>query len=366
MTRRGPIQRGQVLRAHASWAYRLYHGPPGQRKRKQRSGFATQDEALAALEVELRHDRLGTLATDLYPPRVTLGELVDEYLAQHQAEESTIATLTHRLGYAKEKFGALDVARLTVREVSLWRARLPEGSRRGIHQALRQALGFAVAIGAVKENVALKVPNPDRRRGEIHPFHTWDEIDLIADEIDPRYSALPIFAAGTGLRPEEWIALERKDIDRKERVVIVRRTVYQGKLREYAKTDRSRRRVPLRARVLEALDAQATLLGEKLLWPAPEGGYLNLHNWRRRSWRTALEAAGWEDPLPRIYDCRHTYAAWSIAAGVSLYHLARFMGTSVQMIDRTYGHLLPDADGENRALLDAWDARGEDEEAEVG
>jgi hypothetical protein len=43
------------------------------------------------------------------------------------------------------------------------------------------------------------------------------------------------------------------------------------------------------------------------------------------------------------YAMRHTYAAFSIAAGVSLFHLARRMGTSVEMIDERYGHLLPDA-----------------------
>jgi len=31
------------------------------------------------------------------------------------------------------------------------------------------------------------------------------------------------------------------------------------------------------------------------------------------------------------------------------------MGTSVDMIDRTYGHLAPDADGYERDLLDAFD-----------
>jgi hypothetical protein len=33
------------------------------------------------------------------------------------------------------------------------------------------------------------------------------------------------------------------------------------------------------------------------------------------------------------------------------------MGTSVEMIDRTYGHLAADADEYERRLLDAFDAR---------
>lgn len=32
------------------------------------------------------------------------------------------------------------------------------------------------------------------------------------------------------------------------------------------------------------------------------------------------------------------------------------MGTSVEMIDRTYGHLAPDAEEYERGLLDAYDA----------
>jgi len=46
----------------------------------------------------------------------------------------------------------------------------------------------------------------------------------------------------------------------------------------------------------------------------------------------------------RIYDCRHTYATMSLAAGVLLFSLSRRMGTSLDMIDRTYVHLAPDAE----------------------
>jgi hypothetical protein len=52
---------------------------------------------------------------------------------------------------------------------------------------------------------------------------------------------------------------------------------------------------------------------------------------------------------------RHTYAAESIAAGVNLFDLSRFMGTSVVEIDRTYGHLVSDSEDRNREALDAYD-----------
>ena len=58
-----------------------------------------------------------------------------------------------------------------------------------------------------------------------------------------------------------------------------------------------------------------------------------------------------------LYTCRHTFAAWSIATGVQLFYLSRIMGTSVAMIDATYGHLVPDSEGHLRGLLDDFDAR---------
>ena len=53
---------------------------------------------------------------------------------------------------------------------------------------------------------------------------------------------------------------------------------------------------------------------------------------------------------------RHTFASFGIAAGVSLFYLARLMGSSVEQIDRTYGHMLPESEEYLRGLLDNFDA----------
>jgi hypothetical protein len=43
----------------------------------------------------------------------------------------------------------------------------------------------------------------------------------------------------------------------------------------------------------------------------------------------------------------------TLAAGVSIFELARLMGTSVRMIDRVYGHLARDSEVAIRAKLEA-------------
>jgi len=52
-----------------------------------------------------------------------------------------------------------------------------------------------------------------------------------------------------------------------------------------------------------------------LLFPAPRGGYLDLHNFRRRAWKPAQRAAGIE-ALRRPYDLRHTFATFALRAGI--------------------------------------------------
>ena len=66
-----------------------------------------------------------------------------------------------------------------------------------------------------------------------------------------------------------------------------------------------------------------------------------------------MRAAGLEHRTP--YSLRHTFASFAIAAGIATFEIARMMGTSVEQIEKTYGHLLPDALDRGRAALEAFD-----------
>jgi integrase len=127
----------------------------------------------------------------------------------------------------------------------------------------------------------------------------------------------------------------------------VQRRVTDGRLTPYPKT--ARRRVPLTPTAQEALAQLPPRVDVTLLFPAPAGGYIDLDNWRLRSWYPALEAAGFERRGP--YNLRHTFATEALAAGMSIFQLARLMGASVKTIDKHYGHLAHDSEDALRELL---------------
>jgi integrase len=112
-----------------------------------------------------------------------------------------------------------------------------------------QAIAAAVRWRYISRNPAVDAGrNPQPRAEELRPFNGAVEVDAIAKELNGLYGALVVVAAETGLRLEEWITLERRDVDRAGRAVAVQRKFASGELRPYTKTDRSRRRVPLTQR----------------------------------------------------------------------------------------------------------------------
>lgn len=360
-----PTQRGQAYKlGPGKWGLR-YYDAAGQRRRK--SPFDSKSKALKHYDEVIAPQLRGEPAA---LPELTLAEFVPLYLERHGAavRSRTIATLDERLRHAVRTFGDVRLRELErmVDEIAAWQARQPERVRYARMSALRQTLAAAVRWGHMTTNPAtLAGRNRQPAPRGVRAF-SRAELDAIAAELAPEYATLPAFAAATGLRPEEWQALERRDVDRRAGIVTVRRTVSDGEVVELAKTTRSMRQVPLSRRALEALDAIPPRLDTPLIFPAARGGLLNLDNWRRRVWSPAIEASGVPRPA-RIYDLRSTFASDALAAGVSVFQLARLMGTSVQMIERHYGTLIDGAMADIAGRLDALDAErdGETEQEET-
>jgi integrase len=249
-------QVGQVFELKAGgpdgkklWAYRYRAGGRGSR-RVQQGGFESERAAAEALERAL--GRLRRERGLVEAPR--LSELVDVYLAQHGGEPETVAKLRWLLAKAIRVFGHRRVSQLRPAEIAAWRMTIASGHRFEATQALRQALARAVSWGLIDVNPAKQgVDNPQRRRTEKRPFESWAELDALATKLGPCYGPLVLFAAATGLRPGEWIALEDRDIDRDARVVYVRRAYRNGRVK-CPKTEASMRAVPLQTIALTALE----------------------------------------------------------------------------------------------------------------
>jgi integrase len=292
----------------------------------------------------------------------TVDQAIDDFLSAHECSPGRMRVLGYQLQLARNAFGSRPLQSLEPFELQAWRKTISPGYRADVWQAFRQVLKQAVAWHWIKSNPTDGITNRAARRPEVTPL-AWASVLLLSDEIDRHFGALPVLAAGTGLRPEEWRALERRDVDLDKRLLHVRRVHSEGEIVELgaegAKTFRQRRTVPLRQVVVDALRAMPPRIDTPILFPSKRRDrngllYLNPDSFDRSFWRPAFQAAG--VPFQRPYDMRHTYAAESIAAGIDLFTLSRRMGTSLHQIDATYGHLVQGAEERELALLDAYDA----------
>jgi hypothetical protein len=70
----------------------------------------------------------------------------------------------------------------------------------------------------------------------------------------------------------------------------------------------------------------------------------------------ACHRSGGNREACRIYDLRSTFASNALASGVTVFELARVMGTSVEMIEHHYGALIDGAHAGIVGRLDAIEA----------
>ena len=127
------VQSGSVVKRGRTWAARWYDENG---VRRFQGGFETKSAAREWVDLKvkgvaaLRRGDPSTTRRQQMPP---LGELVAEFVGQHAAEASTIASLEKRLRYALDgpkldgKGGWRDVRldRLQPHEIGAWRKHLP-------------------------------------------------------------------------------------------------------------------------------------------------------------------------------------------------------------------------------------------------
>ena len=302
--------------------------------------------------------------------RVTLGR----WAAEWQRTVVHLRPTTQRIYDANLRnhilpdLGHVPLAKLTPSMLRGWLASLTTkegghgqplslGSVAQVYRTLNRVLVAAVDNESLGRN-PLRGVKPPRVAPEPMRFLSHEEVATLAGTIDPRYRALVLVAAYSGLRAGELIGLRRPYADLLHRTItVVEQVQYIGgrMVASVPKSSSGRRQVAMPGVVAEALEDHLARYSEPaadgLVFPAPEGGYLRLENFRKRAWTPATEAAG-VAPL-RIHDLRHTCASLAIAAGADIKVLQRMMGhaSAALTLDR-YGHLMP---GQARSVADRLD-----------
>ena len=268
-------------------------------------------------------------------------------------------------------FGDWTLASIDTLAVKEWRAGLladglsPKRAGKAL-QVLSQILASAVEGGRLARNVATGVKPPKVQRKEMH-FLDAEQVEWLAAVTEIRYRPLILFAAYTGLRPCELVALRVGRLDLLRCTArVVEAAVEVSRLEWGPVKTHEARIVRMPRSVAEELAASLATRPhnpEALVFTAPMGGPLSRADFVRNCFKPAVLAANEAiaklpkdrrpAPLPgglRFYDLRHTCASLLIAQGASIKAVQAQLGHATAGITLdTYGHLFP---SEMEALAD--------------
>jgi len=218
----------------------------------------------------------------------------------------------------------------------------------------------ALCEAAVNERPPIILSNPfaDLDLPTVPPapidFYTHEEAEALLAVLErhpqPQWAALVGLGMWAGLRPGEIFGLHGDRVAWLREQVEVTRVLTRVGLREYPKSRKSHRVVPIPPWQMPRLAALMT--GRPLsaaLFTAPKGGPVDDSDFRLRVWYPAIEAAGVRRLPPRAM--RHTAASWLVQDGVDLYRVQALLGHESYATTQRYAHLAPDA---HDKVLESW------------
>ena len=205
---------------------------------------------------------------------------------------------------------------------------------------------------AQSPTAGLRLPVDRARRDRVAPR---EEIARLLEALPRELRALWAGALYAGLRRGELVALDWECVDFEAGTISVCRSWDRVSGFVAPKSRSGRRRVPIPDALRAELRAQRLAQGgggEGFVFSARGERPIDAAAALRRAKRAWLKAG--LSPLT-LHECRHTYAALSIAAGVNAKALSTYMGhSSITVTLDRYGHLLPGAEAEAAGLLDRY------------
>jgi integrase len=221
---------------------------------------------------------------------------------------------------------------------------------------VRAIVRRAHSRGEVALNPTAKLSLPPVRSGRDR-IAAPSELGPLLGSLPPAERVIYATALYAGLRAGELQALRWDDIDLDQSLIHVRHNWDRQSGFVAPKSRSGNRRVPITATL------RHELLHHRLHQHPSEQGFVfpSTRNPRRpfnpstlrlhtsKAWTTAgLTPIG-------LHECRHSYAAYMIAAGINSKALSTYMGhSSITVTLDRYGHLLPGNETQAAALLEAW------------
>lgn len=193
---------------------------------------------------------------------------------------------------------------------------------------------------AVKSRIQL--PTPQKRMVFLSDDETEKLLILVA-ELRPADYALIHIAAHTGMRQGELFALHRDMVDvggdePQLKVVSGAKIGLDGRPVIGSTKTATWRHVALFGCCVDVLRQQLAAHAHPMVFPAPAGGIMNAHNWRKRGWYEIAEAFG--RPELHFHDLRHSHVASLLAASWDVIAVQERLGhTSAKMTLDVYGHV---------------------------
>jgi integrase len=295
---------------------------------------------------------------------VTLGEYGRTWIEQHPCKRSTrgqYEALFTKL--IEPKLGAVPLRELTPAAVRSWRAGL-ERRKTPVRSAtavmlLRVILKTAQGDGLIAAN-PLGAGRLSAPASTVEPkVLSVAEIAKLADAVEavnPRYRALVLIGAWTGLRWGELTELRRADVSDDATVIRVTRAAdHHGGC--HVDTPKSLARpvaVPehIRADITHHLEHHTGAAADALLFSSLSTrgcGHLGNTTFRRAVWNAACTNAGLSGV--RLHDMRHTAGTLNIAAGASLKESMDRLGHATMAASLRYQHVAANRDAEIAANL---------------
>lgn len=298
--------------------------------------------------------------------QLRFGTFADEWLAAQTFDVSTHEAVELRLRvHILPTFGKLELKAIRPSTVQAWlrdrQAHCAATHVRVLLANLSTILSAAVDDGLLARNPceSRSVRAPKVEQNRVVPW-TADQVAAVVDAHPERYQAVPVVAAGCGLRQGEVFGLRVEDVDFLRRKVLVRQQVKLVKSRPVIAPPKGgkTREVPLPDAVAEAISEQVRRFpsGDSgLVFVTREHKPLVRTYYNPHIWKKALRAAG-VDPTREngMHALRHFYASVLLDAGESIRALADYLGHSDPGFTlRVYTHLMPSSEDRARTAMDS-------------